>query len=159
MTAPAAVSFTVPLAPRGCARHRAGQGRFYKDPETAHFQTAMGHIARATMRGRELLIGPVELTVTSILPVPPSWSRKKREAALAGEIRPVTKPDWDNLGKQTDALNGIVWGDDAQVVDGRSVKFYGATPSMHVTVRQLSQPLNSRSGGKDQLGAGHLLEA
>ena len=46
--------------------------------------------------------------------------------ALAGEILPTTKPDWDNHGKLTDALKGIVWKDDSQVVLQNVEKVYGA---------------------------------
>lgn len=40
-------------------------------------------------------------------------------------ILPAVKPDWDNLGKLIgDALNGILWKDDALIVDGAVRKRY-----------------------------------
>ena len=65
-----------------------------------------------------------------------SWSRRDQEAALAGGIRPTSKPDWDNHAKVTDALNGIVWHDDSQVVDGRSIKVYSDSPALRIEVRE-----------------------
>ena len=38
---------------------------------------------------------------------------------------PAVKPDWDNLGKLVgDSLNGILWKDDALIVDGAVHKRY-----------------------------------
>lgn len=67
--------------------------------------------------------------------VPKSWSIKKRQAALAGALRPTNKPDWDNFGKMiSDGLNGIVYLDDALIVDSRVRKFYAAEPRVEVTL-------------------------
>ena len=47
---------------------------------------------------------------------PKSFSKKKREAALNGEIAPMKKPDSDNIAKLVlDSLNGFAWSDDAKV--------------------------------------------
>jgi Holliday junction resolvase RusA-like endonuclease len=49
----------------------------------------------------------------------------------SGKLARAAKPypprcDWDNLGKGiSDALTGIAWHDDEQVVDGRCRKRYG----------------------------------
>ena len=60
-----------------------------------------------------------------------------REAALAGLIHPTKKPDWDNFAKAVDALNMIVWVDDAQIVDGRVKKIYHEAPAFVARVREL----------------------
>ena len=50
-----------------------------------------------------------------------------------GEIRPTVKPDWDNIGKIiSDALNGIAYKDDAQVVSCTVEKRYSNTPCVEV---------------------------
>ena len=44
------------------------------------------------------------------MPIPHSWSLKKKHAAQLKLIMPTCKPDWDNLGKSAaDALNEIVY--------------------------------------------------
>ena len=50
------------------------------------------------------------MVLTATFPVPTSWSRRKREAALTGTIQHIKKPDCDNLLKCVDALNQVVWG-------------------------------------------------
>ena len=52
-------------------------------------------------------------------------------------LRPTTKPDWDNIAKVIDALNHVVWADDASVVDGLVRKFYGETPELVIQVTAL----------------------
>jgi Holliday junction resolvase RusA-like endonuclease len=69
--------------------------------------------------------------------VPASWPRNKRDAALAGVIRPTGRPDFDNICKMVDALNGIVWLDDTQVVDARVEKHYSERACLTVCVEEL----------------------
>ena len=50
-------------------------------------------------------------------------------------IRPTRKPDFDNIGKIIcDALNGIAYRDDAQIVDALVRKFYSDTPRVIVEI-------------------------
>lgn len=61
--------------------------------------------------------GPVGLVVHASYIPPTSWSKKKRQAALNGELFKDTKPDLDNVIKSVkDGLNRIAWLDDKQVV-------------------------------------------
>lgn len=107
----------------------------YTPAKTRAYEKALAMTAKVAMRGKEPLRGPLRLVVTAFMAVPRSWSRKKRDAALAGTIRPITKPDWDNTGKgASDALKGIVWVDDSQVVDGRVIKLYDESPRLRVEV-------------------------
>lgn len=85
-------------------------------------------------------IGPVELSFCAIFPVPRSWPKKRREAALRGKIWHTSKPDTDNLAKQLkDAMTRMgFWADDRQVaVYGRVEKFYGKCGEWRVSVREL----------------------
>jgi Holliday junction resolvase RusA-like endonuclease len=72
--------------------------------------------------------------------VPESWSKRDKAAALDGTIRPTGRPDWDNYGKITDALNGICWKDDSQVVDGRVIKLYSDAPALRIEIREFISP-------------------
>jgi Holliday junction resolvase RusA-like endonuclease len=106
----------------------------YTPAQTRQYQAALALAAKVAARGR-LLDGALKLTVTAFMGVPASWSKKKRDAALAGVVRPTGKPDFDNLAKQVDALKGIVWHDDAQVVDARVIKIYGEEPMLKIEVQ------------------------
>ena len=53
-------------------------------------------------------------------------------------IRPTRKPDFDNIGKVIcDALNGIAYRDDAQIVDALVRKFYSDIPRVIVEISDI----------------------
>jgi Holliday junction resolvase RusA-like endonuclease len=68
------------------------------------------------------------LGIKTFLPIPASKSKKWKAAALAGEIRPTTKPDLDNMVKHfKDVCKGVFWVDDKQIVEylPGTGKYYG----------------------------------
>jgi Holliday junction resolvase RusA-like endonuclease len=122
--------------PRAKARPRLGRGgHVYTPPRTARYERDLGWMARQAMIGRKPLEGPLKVTVIATLAVPRSWNAARRKAAMAETIRPTGKPDIDNLLKSIDALTGIVWLDDAQVVEATIAKVYGREPSFWVKVQ------------------------
>ncbi|WHQ72551.1 RusA family crossover junction endodeoxyribonuclease [Methylorubrum extorquens] len=140
------VTIRLPGAPRGKGRHRAqlvqraGQKpriHSHPDQKTEIYEGALRVAAGLAMRGRPLLTGPLDCTIFAFFPIPKSWSKAKREAAIAHSLRPGVKPDWDNIAKVTDALNTVVWADDAAVVDGLVRKFYATKPELVIVVKSL----------------------
>ena len=106
----------------------------------ARQRAAMRHVAMCaglSMRGRVPVDGAVVLALTVWLTIPKSWPKWRQSAAAAGNLRPTGRPDASNLAKLVeDALNGLVWADDAQVVDLVVRKFYTTgEPGTEVTVR------------------------
>mgnify|MGYP000370789959 CR=1 FL=1 len=63
---------------------------------------------------------PCGLHVTFVLPMPASWSKRKR-SEMDGQPH-QQKPDWDNLAK---ALCDAVYSDDAHIWDMRVTKLWG----------------------------------
>lgn len=77
----------------------------------------------------------LSVRIFAYLSIPKSVSKKKRTAMLEGLIRPTKKPDHDNIGKIVcDALNGIAYRDDAQIVDSLVRKFYSDKPCVLVEI-------------------------
>ena len=67
--------------------------------------------------------------------MPKSFSKKKREEASLGYVRPTTKPDIDNYVKGVlDALNGTVLKDDSVVCEIFARKFYSERPRIEVVL-------------------------
>jgi Holliday junction resolvase RusA-like endonuclease len=122
--------------PRGKSRPRFARrnGIAFTPKATRDFEAALRIVAGEQMNGRPPLEGALSVVVTATFPVPASWSKKKREAALDGAIPHTVKPDVDNLLKSIDALNSIVFHDDKQVTDARVVKKYGEVPSLRIEV-------------------------
>ena len=133
------IAFTVPGQPVAKGRpkfaRRGAHVVAYTPAKTASYENLVKMAASAAMRGIDPTARPVALQVTLNLQVPASWSNKRRAAAVAGIICATKKPDADNVLKGIkDGCNGIVWADDAQVVDIRLTKRYSETPCAVVHV-------------------------
>lgn len=128
------VAFSVPIVPVGKGRARFGKGRVYTPAKTVAAERAIAIHARAAMRSRAPHPGPVALTVRAVLPIPADWPKWRKAAAREKRIFPTGKPDASNVLKLVeDALNGIVWIDDAQVVSEAIHKDYGE-PGIEIEV-------------------------
>ena len=58
--------------------------------------------------------------------------------AELGLIRPLLKPDFDNIAKKySDMYNGNVWLDDSLVIDGRIRKYYSILPRVEIRLRYI----------------------
>jgi Holliday junction resolvase RusA-like endonuclease len=112
-----------------------GQRVAYTPPRTRAYENALRQVAALVMRHRPPVDGPIAVEVEAVFPIPASWPKAKQAEAEAGRVKPTGKPDADNVLKVCDALNGVVWFDDAQVVEARIVKRYARLPGLTITVR------------------------
>jgi Holliday junction resolvase RusA-like endonuclease len=132
------VTMFLPGPPRGKGRPRFGKrGSFvsvWTDPKTMEYENALKAAGELAMVGERLREGPVSVHIIAGIEIPASWSKKKRSQAILGEISPTGKPDYDNIAKIVgDALNGVVWKDDSQIVACIFVKYYSTTPGLRIT--------------------------
>lgn len=90
------------------------------------------------------LEGPLALGVRAVFAVPSSWSKKKQAQALAGEIRPTSKPDLSNVIKHVeDVMTRLqFWRDDGQVVEylPGTAKAYGLSPHLVIEIHPATLP-------------------
>lgn len=134
------ITFTIPGAPQGKGRPRAGKtftGRavLFTPQKTVAYESLIAHEAHIAMGGRPLLDCPVSVHLAIRCAVPASWSKRKQADALAGRIIPTTKPDADNVIKAVcDGCNGVVWRDDVLAADGGWSRRYAAVPGVTVTI-------------------------
>lgn len=71
---------------------------------------------------------------------PKSKPKKWQAAAIAGLIRPTTKPDLDNCIKNLkDVCKGVFWEDDKQVVEylPGTGKYYGYPARWEITIEEV----------------------
>ena len=137
--APSSVTFVVDGTPtaKGRPRVTAG-GHAFTPAKTRQAEAVARLVAQQAMSGRPPMTGPVKLVLQADLPIPTSWSKRKRAMAITGDIRPTTRPDLDNYLKLIlDAANSIVFADDSQVVDVVASKRYSFDPKIVVTVQGL----------------------
>jgi Holliday junction resolvase RusA-like endonuclease len=82
-------------------------------------------------RPKALITGPVDLTLIFYLPIPKSLPKSKRTWH-------IKKPDLSKLTRSVeDALTGIVWRDDSQIMDSCQRKVYSDTPGVNIIVQAI----------------------
>lgn len=81
----------------------------------------------------------LKVIISVFFEIPKSASKKKREQMLIGKIRPTIRPDLDNIAKSVlDALNGLAYLDDKQIVLLKVEKFYDVSPRVELMVEEIS---------------------
>ncbi len=137
------VEFIIYGKPCRDRRPRAtSRGRFasvYTHPEQRKDSDTIKAIAMQN-RPKRLLEGALVVEITAYFPIPKSISKKKWELMASGKIRPTKKPDFDNIAKiYCDAMNEIIYKDDSQIVEGRSLKWYSDIPRVEIYVAEIVQ--------------------
>lgn len=135
------IHFQVEGDPKGKGRPRFSRvGNFtkvYTDKQTLTYEAMIATFAKQAMGGTELIKTPVSVFLYVRLPVPQSYSKKRRDACLSGLEKPCKKPDIDNIAKTyLDAMNGVIFVDDTQVIDLHVKKLYSVVAGVDVMVME-----------------------
>ena len=115
------------------------------NPKQKSWQRLVRECAEEACAGRNVLLGPVELSAVFMLQRPKSHYGSGRNAGTIKATAPyyvATRPDLDKLMRAIgDALTGVVWRDDAQVAWLREVgKIYTEGPALtKISVRLLAR--------------------
>ena len=112
----------------------------YDPAKSRDFKRLVKYVAQPHIP-ESLIASAITLTVKAYVSIPKSFSKKKRELALSGELRPVTKPDLKNIiAGVEDALEKVLYENDSQVVEyGASGKWYGDPPRVEVELAIINQ--------------------
>lgn len=141
MLAPFTPTLIIELSgdPKGKGRPRFSRksGVAYTPAPTRNYEAALRLAAQAVMLSAVPVEGPLKVVVDAFFGVPRSWSIRKRESALLGLLRPTGRPDLDNIVKVLDALNGVVWRDDSQIVLAIVSKRYSDRPRLRIEVEKM----------------------
>lgn len=136
------LKFTVPGEPYGQPRPRfsAANGKVhtYNTDESRNYKTQVKLIAQTAAREQGWTFAGTEgigVNIYAYMYIPQSKSKKFHAAAMAGDERPTKKPDCDNIFKAvTDALSGLLFKDDKQIIHARVEKYYSDEPRVEVEV-------------------------
>lgn len=106
-------------------------GHVFTPQKSREYREKVVLAARKKMNGQMPVSFALCVEIIVCRGIPISWSKKKRQQALQGEIKPVVKSDIDNYCKMVmDGMNGIVYVDDAQVVQLKAEKIYAKEPKV-----------------------------
>ncbi len=130
------ITFTVLGEPVGKARQRVTRFGTYTPQATVLYENLIKTEYRRQCHDHRFDDKqPLRMEVRAEYLIPASASKAKRAAMAKGEIRPMKKPDWDNVGKVvSDALNKLAYRDDTQIVDCTVQKFYSDRPRIIVKI-------------------------
>ena len=135
------VTYQVEGNPVGKGRPKfARRGNFvstYTPTKTRDYEDLIKDAARKAMGSNELLETPVTVAIYITVKTSSSFSKKMRQEAINGLIKPTKKPDADNIAKCfLDAMNGVVYKDDSQVCTLHIKKVYGDIGMVEVMVQE-----------------------
>lgn len=115
-----------------------GHARAFTPERTVRYENLVATAGAEVMDGAAPLEGALSVTLFAHFPLPKGASKARRALAAAGREWHTCRPDGDNIIKAAcDALNGIVWRDDAQIASVQIVKLYQETPRLVIEVRAL----------------------
>ncbi|MDF2686202.1 MAG: Holliday junction resolvase [Clostridia bacterium] len=140
------VHFTVPGEPQGKGRPRAsklknGDLRMRTPDNTVSYENLIKLAYDNQCNYRFDDKTALHMSVIATYSIPMSISKKKRQQMIDGFIRPIKKPDSDNVLKVVaDSLNQIAYRDDAQIASIVLNKYYGEKPGLTVYIRVLELP-------------------
>ncbi|GIM29875.1 phage protein [Clostridium polyendosporum] len=132
------IKVTILGDPKGKGRPRMStkSGVAYTPKDTIMYENLVRH-EYAAQRGEKLL-GAINAKITAFYSIPKSVSKKKRQEMIEGKIRPIKKPDTDNVAKIVlDSLNKIAFDDDSQVVSLSVDKYYSDNPRVELTLESV----------------------
>lgn len=100
-------------------------------------------IARRLPHGHVPYAGEVDIVLEIFRPMLSGWPSYKRLLAELGYIRAEAKPDFDNFAKiVVDAMRGVVFVDDGQIVNATVALGYSARPRLEVAVSGRKRRMN-----------------
>lgn len=137
------IKFTIPGEPQGKARartfyHQKANRVVSMTPEkTQNYENLIKMVATQEQEDKPIpAVEPLEITIKAYYSIPNSDSKKKKQMKLDGLIRPTKKPDADNVCKVVcDALNGVCYKDDTQIVKAIIEKYYSEKPRVEVEIK------------------------
>ena len=148
MTENEAAPVTIVIAGEPVAKARprlTRRGIAYTPAHTRKYEAHARLAAQLAMGDRPPIEAPVRLELVAELPIPVSWSGRRRALAITGDLLPTSCPDVDNYIKAgLDSLNEIVVRDDSQVVEITARKRFSVAPKLVMTVFPLAAACSNR---------------
>lgn len=118
--------------PQGRPRFNRYTGKAY-DPEKSRKYKALVKRMAKKVAPQTPVTCPVGMTILIFRSIPKSFTKKQHAAIENDKLRPITKPDVSNVVKGIeDALNGVWYADDSQIIFSFSAKQYSSEPRVEI---------------------------
>lgn len=134
------IDFSIPGEPcaKGRPRFVRATGKAVTPEKTARYEQLV-QLSYMQHVGQDVTLqGPIKAHIRAYFSIPSSISKHKREQMLTDTLRPQKRPDADNVAKIVlDALNGIAYGDDKEIVHLEVEKHWAVMPQVCVTLSEI----------------------
>lgn len=134
------MQFKIPGKVQAKQRPRFYNGRVYTQKQTINYEQTVKNVFEEYTKIYKWkpLTGAIRAEIKVYIKVPKSDTKILKKRKLEGYIRPTITPDTDNLAKSIlDALNGLAYLDDKQVVELEVKKFFGETEEAQVKLIEM----------------------
>lgn len=134
-----AISLTIPGPPVGKQRVRICRtGHAFTPAKTVNYETLIKELFAVQYPNHAPWTGPLLMHVTAFFAIPKATSKKRMVEMESECVWYPHRIDGDNLWKIiADALNGLAYVDDGQLVDGRVLKYYSPRPRVEIEIEEL----------------------
>ena len=138
------IEFTIPGEPVAKGRPNfSRQGNFvraYTPEKTTNYETLVRFLYCEKAKGEQFPSDmQLKITIKAYLSIPKSVSKKKQAGMASGAIRPIKRPDTDNIVKAVlDGLNTVAFRDDSQVVEISAGKWYSDEPRAEIIIEEVA---------------------
>jgi len=131
------ISLTIPGPPIGKQRARVTRtGHAYTPAKTVNYEALVKQTFAAKYPDFVPLSGPVVVGLWILLMPSKETARKIKKGI---KVYPTIKPDIDNVFKIiADALSGLAFVDDKQIVESDLSKHYADRPMVEVVIKELT---------------------
>ena len=141
------VNFTIPGKAQAKQRPKFNRfsGRAYTPKQTMSFENWVRdcYFRSISSIDNKPTDKTLRVEIKMYVEIPQSKSKKQKEKMLAGEIKPIVKTDVDNVAKSIlDALNGIIYLDDKQIIELDIEKIYAETSWTEVKIEEILEEEN-----------------
>ena len=133
------IEFVVEGLPVAKGRPRVTRNGTYTPRKTKDYEKLVQYSFRNQYKGQALQ-GALKIKIDFYMYIPKNTSKKRRKLKNDKQILPTKKPDFDNLTKSiTDALNGLAFKDDNQIVEAHIYKYYSDDPRAEVKIEKMGE--------------------
>lgn len=129
--------FILYIVPKGTPRPRRGKGGHFYVKGASDHKTFFNDFF-ASLQLQPKIVTACKVSISAYLPTPSTMKPYEKVLAEWGFIRPIVKPDFDNIAKTyCDMIQGTLLQDDALIIEGTSKKFYSIKPRVEFSIEYM----------------------
>ena len=130
------ISFVFYFIPKATPRARlAGFGKHFYVSDAMNNRKLMEKFVKKELEDFELITTSCKLYCDCYFPIPKGMNKSEKIRSELKMINPISKPDWDNLGKTySDMIQNTIIMDDSLIIEGCVRKFYSSKPRIELTI-------------------------